>query len=76
MSQAFGVAAAICMVASIVICWLRIGKLMRRTTHCGPRWELVFSVYLPIAWAACLAGALLIPAIILFVSLVILSFGR
>ena len=76
MSEAFGVAAACCMVTIVVVCWLRIGNLMRRTTHCGPGRGFVFTLYLPIAWAICFFGALLIPASVLFISLIILSFGR
>ena len=73
---ATGLVASGFVVAIVVLCWLRIGKLLRRTTHCGPGRGFVFTLYLPIAWAICLFGALLIPASVLFISLIILSFGR
>lgn len=58
----------------LLTCWMRTTGLMRKLTHCGPGWATVMALYLPFAWALCVALALSLPAALLYVSLVVLSF--
>jgi hypothetical protein len=64
----FGVAAGI-----VLFCGLRVITLMRRTTRCGAGRTLALTIYLPFAWGLAAAISLLVPASIVYISLVILS---
>jgi hypothetical protein len=70
----FAFAAMGFLTAIIVLFWLRAGGLMRKVTHCGTGRSLAMTLYLPFAWWVCFAIALLIPAALVYVSLMILSF--
>jgi hypothetical protein len=69
---AFGAGAS--MLVIIILFWLRTAGLMRKVTHCGTGRSLAMTLYLPFAWWVCFVIALLIPAALLYVSLMILSF--
>jgi len=59
--------------AIVVVCWVRAILLMRRTTHCGADGVWALIAYLPLAWALSFVLCLMIPAIVAYVSLMILS---
>ena len=55
--------------------WIASVQLLRRTTGCGRRRAVALAIYLPLAWAALFIVCWMITAGVVFVSLVILSFG-
>jgi predicted RNA-binding Zn-ribbon protein involved in translation (DUF1610 family) len=61
-------------VAIVAIGWSRTTILMQRTTHCGPGRSIAMAVYLPLAWGICAVLAMGVPAMLFYVSLVIVSF--
>ena len=74
MKTDFAFAAGGAMFAIVVLFWVRTAVLMRKVTHRGIGRSVAMPVYLPFAWAICCAIALLIPATVLYLSLMILSF--
>ena len=58
----------------IVASWMRTVKLMRRTAQAGFGRTLALIGYLPVAWLTCVGVALLLPAALVYGSLVIFSF--
>lgn len=74
MATLVGCAAFGSVVAIVLLCWLRVVRLMQRVTHCGVGRTIAMTLCLPFSWAICCAVALLIPLTLIYVSLVILSF--
>ena len=56
-----------------IVCLVRAVRLMSRTTHCRAARIIAMVVFVPCEWLLCFLPAALIPAIAVYVSVVILS---
>lgn len=72
--NALAIAAVVSGAAIVWACISGAVGLMARITRCGRTQTITMAIYLPCAWAICAAVAALIPATVLYVSLVVLSF--
>ena len=59
--------------AIVIAWWWDAIALMRLVTHCGRSREILFALYLPLAWAVLLALAAAIPLVVAYVSFILLS---
>jgi hypothetical protein len=66
--------AGVCLILAILLVWwLDTIALLRRTTHCGGGRAAALTCVLPSAWLICFVIAGVVPAAIIYISLVVLS---
>src|SRR5207302_780769 len=62
------------LVAIVLVTWFRAAMLLRHTTHCGSRRTATLLLFLPLSWGLLFGLCAVIPLMLLYLSLVVLSF--